>query len=61
MGETSVIASMSGEVVLSIEDIKEQASKTLPTTARGESSSDIFLWQNYPRAKFFQILVICRS
>ena len=31
-----VITSLSAEVVLSIEDIREEASKRLPTTARGD-------------------------
>ena len=35
MQEKSVTKSMSDEVVLSIEDIKEQASRKLPVTARG--------------------------
>jgi hypothetical protein len=42
-----VIASMSDEVVLSIEDIKEQASKKLPTTARGKIS--------YPHTKYLYV------
>jgi hypothetical protein len=46
MEEKPVIASMSGEVVLSIEDIKDQASKKLPATARGERALEIFLLQS---------------
>jgi hypothetical protein len=35
MEDQPVVASMSKEIVLSIEDIKEEASKRLPKTARG--------------------------
>jgi hypothetical protein len=35
MEDKPVIASMSNEIVLSIEDVKEEASKRLPKTARG--------------------------
>ncbi|KAH6707497.1 S-2-hydroxy-acid oxidase [Leptodontidium sp. MPI-SDFR-AT-0119] len=34
MGEKSVIASMSGEVILSIDDLQDAGSKKLPTSAR---------------------------